>query len=141
LTVGGITFLTRLLLCTVSNSLYFLIQQIGPILEPLGMKQYIATSIGRLRVIAFLEGISLIVLVFAGVPMKYYFDAPSIVKIVGPVHGVLFLFYIAIAMNVAVEQKWRFWGTTWKVLLASIIPFGTFYVDSKILRNIKSSEN
>jgi integral membrane protein len=101
------------------------------------MKQFLTTSIGRLRVIAFLEGISLIILVFVGVPMKYYFGNHSVVTVLGPIHGALFILYVFNALHVGLEQKWRFWGTTWKVLLASVVPFGTFYIDSKILRHIK----
>lgn len=101
------------------------------------MKQFFTTPVGRLRIIAFLEGISFIILLFVGVPMKYYFGNHSVVELLGPIHGALFLLYVFNALHVGVEQKWRFWETTWKVLLASVIPFGTFYIDSKILRHIK----
>ena len=102
------------------------------------MTQFLTTSVGRLRLIAFLEGISLIILVFIGVPMKYYMGNPSVVTVLGPIHGVLFLLFVFNAFQVAAELKWRFTETTWKVLLASIIPFGTFYIDNRILRKIKA---
>ena len=92
------------------------------------------TTIGRLRLIAFLEGISLLILVFIAVPLKYYFDNPSLVKSVGPVHGALFLLFVFNALHAGVEQQWSFRKTTWKVIVASFIPFGTFYIDYKILR-------
>ncbi len=95
------------------------------------------TNIGRLRVIAILEGISLLVLVFIAVPMKYYFGNPAGSKIVGPVHGALFLLFVFNTLSVGIEQHWKFSTTTWKVLLACIIPFGTFYIDNKILSKIK----
>ncbi|QEE51451.1 DUF3817 domain-containing protein [Flavobacterium alkalisoli] len=40
-------------------------------------------------------------------------------------------------ISVGVEQKWEFKVTTWKVLLACIIPFGTFYIDKTILKKIE----
>lgn len=89
------------------------------------------TKIGRLRIIAILEGISLLTLVFIAVPMKYGFDNPAFVKMIGPIHGSLFLLFLFNTLSVGVEQSWKFKETTWKVLLACIIPFGTFYIDKK----------
>ncbi|GAA5020486.1 putative membrane protein YdzA [Marivirga lumbricoides] len=105
------------------------------------MKKFFTTTIGRLRLFAFLEGISLIILVFIAVPLKYYFDNPSLSKNLGPIHGALFLLFVFNALRVGIEQQWKFKETTWKVLLACFVPFGTFYVDYKILRNIKTDEN
>lgn len=100
------------------------------------MKQLLSTNIGRLRIIGFLEGVSLLVLIFIAVPLKYIGHDPTLVKAMGPVHGALFLLFIVNAVSVGVEQKWQF-KTTSKVLLACIIPFGTFYIDRKILREIE----
>lgn len=105
------------------------------------MKKFFTTTIGRLRLSAFLEGISLLVLVFIAVPLKYYFDNPSLVKSIGPIHGAFFLFFVFNALRVGIEQQWKFNETTWKVLVACFVPFGTFYIDYKILRNIQTDEN
>jgi integral membrane protein len=94
------------------------------------------TNIGRLRILAFLEGISLLVLVFITVPMKYFFHNPVGSKIIGPIHGALFLLFLLNTLSVGVEQNWKFKTTTWKVILACFIPFGTFYIDKKILSKI-----
>ncbi len=100
------------------------------------MKKYFTTAVGQLRLSAFLEGISLLVLVFIAVPLKYSLGNPSLVKTIGPVHGALFLLFVINALKVGIEQRWKFSETTWKVLLACLIPFGTFYIDYKILRNL-----
>lgn len=89
-----------------------------------------------MRLLAFLEGISLLLLVFLAVPLKYGTGDPGFVRMLGPVHGALFLLFIINTLSVGVEQKWVFHKTTWKVLLACIIPFGTFYIDHKILRKL-----
>ena len=115
-------------LSTTAISAFFLII--------INMKQLLSTNIGRLRIIGFLEGISLLVLLFIAVPIKYIGHDPSIVKAIGPIHGALFLLFIVNTISVGVEQKWQF-KTTGKVLLACIIPFGTFYIDRKILRVIE----
>lgn len=100
------------------------------------MKTFFTTTIGRLRLLAFLEGLSLLVLVCIAVPLKYALQKPELVKIMGPIHGALFLLFIFNTLRAGVEQRWKFSETTWKVLLACIIPFGTFYVDYKILRKL-----
>ncbi|CAM3602914.1 DUF3817 domain-containing protein [Zobellia roscoffensis] len=96
------------------------------------------TTIGRLRIIAYLEGISLLILVFIAVPLKYYFQNPSLTKSLGPIHGALFLLFIINTLSVGIEQNWKFSKTTWKVILACFIPFGTFYIDKKILSKLNS---
>jgi integral membrane protein len=97
------------------------------------MIQLLKTNTGRLRIIGFLEGISLLVLIFIAVPLKYYAHQPQLVKMLGPVHGALFLLFVINTISVGVEQQWSFKTTTWKVLLACMVPFGTFYIDKKIL--------
>lgn len=94
------------------------------------------TNIGRLRLIAWLEGVSLLVLVFVAVPLKYVMDEPWLAKMLGPIHGALFLLFVLNTLSVAIEQQWRFRETTWKVLVACLIPFGTFYIDKKILSRL-----
>jgi len=100
------------------------------------MKNLLNSSIGRLRVIGFLEGVSLLALLGIAVPLKYAFGNPALVKMIGPVHGVLFLLFVLNTLQVGIEQHWRFRTTTWKVLLACLVPFGTFYIDRTILRTI-----
>ena len=90
--------------------------------------------------IAFLEGISFIVLVFIAVPVKYYLGNPIGSKVVGPIHGALFVFFIFYAISVGSEQNWKL-KTFGVVLLASIIPFGTFYIDHKILSKTNQQIN
>ncbi len=100
------------------------------------MIQLLKTKIGRLRIIAILEGISLLILVFIAMPLKYFFSYPNISQFIGPVHGALFLLFVFNTLNVGIEQQWKFSKTTWIVLIACIIPFGTFYIDTKILNKI-----
>ena len=97
------------------------------------MGNLLKTNIGRLRIIAFLEGVSLLLLLFIAMPMKYYFHQPQVTRVMGTIHGCLFLLFVFNTLSVGVEQRWKFAVTTWKVLLACVIPFGTFYIDRKIL--------
>lgn len=93
------------------------------------------TKIGRLRLIGYLEGASLLLLVFVAVPLKYFFHNTALVAMLGPLHGILFLLFVFNTLSTGVELGWRFRQTTWKVILSCLIPFGTFYMDRKILRN------
>ncbi|MEO0733400.1 MAG: DUF3817 domain-containing protein [Bacteroidota bacterium] len=96
------------------------------------MKEFFTTPIGRLRIVAFLEGLSLIVLVFIAVPLKHLLDKPGLVVAVGPVHGALFLLFIFLTIGAAIEYAWS-GKTIAKVIIACFIPFGTFYIDKTIL--------
>ena len=102
------------------------------------MKNLLSTSIRRLRLLGILEGISLLVLIGIAVPAKHIYGNPTLVKAIGPVHGLLFLLFIFNALSVGVDQHWKFKITTWKVLLACLVPFGTFSIDRQLLRKIRS---
>jgi len=105
------------------------------------MLNLINSHIGRLRIIGFLEGVSFILLVFVGMPLKYWLDSPWLVKNVGMAHGILFMLFVLYTIITSIDQKWNFFKITWKVLLSSILPFGTFYVDAKILKPLNELED
>ncbi len=98
--------------------------------------KFFKTSIGQLRLIAFVEGISFLILLFIAMPLKYIWGNPSMVRLVGQLHGILFVLFLVLTFVVANQQKWKLFGTTAKVLISSLIPFGTFYIDKKILSKI-----
>ncbi|GAA5026812.1 membrane protein [Marivirga lumbricoides] len=87
------------------------------------------TALGRLRIMAILEGISYILLGIT-MPLKYLNDMPLPNYIVGMIHGVLFIMYCLLVVIVAVKMKWKFKMIV-LAFLASLIPFGTFYADWK----------
>ena len=100
------------------------------------MRDLLKTKVGRLRIVAFWEGLSLILLLFVATPMKYFLDNSSMTKKIGPIHGVLLLLFIVQTLSLAIQQRWSFRTRTWKVILASFIPFGTFYIDKTILSKL-----
>jgi integral membrane protein len=96
----------------------------------------LTTAIGRLRLIGTLEGTSFLVLLLIAMPLKYWADMPLAVTIVGALHGLLFVLYLLAVLNVWITERWSFL----KVLLAgiaSVLPFGPFIVDKKLLQNQK----
>lgn len=85
------------------------------------------------KIIAFLEGISLLILFFFAMPMKRIFGQPEYIFPIGMAHGLLFIAYIILATMLKFEKDWS--GKKLAVIsLASIIPFGTFYIEKKYLR-------
>ena len=85
------------------------------------------------RIIALLEGVSYILLLFIAVPIKYLAHDPQYVKMLGMPHGLLFVAYVALAFLLKTELKWN--KKVFRiVLLASIIPFATFYIDRNHLK-------
>lgn len=87
----------------------------------------------HLRVSGFIEGISYILLLGIAMPLKYWAGFPEAVKVVGMLHGVLFIWFVLSIIwakfSLAMSLKQALLA-----FLSSFIPFGTFYVDNKIFR-------
>lgn len=104
------------------------------------MAHFFSTDIGRLRLLGCLEGISLILLVAIAMPLKYLWHNPAAVKALGPAHGALFLLFIGYAFWLSIEKEWNFFRVTLKLLIASFIPFGNFWVDHTVLKPLANAE-
>jgi integral membrane protein len=91
----------------------------------------------RFRWVALLEGTSFVLLVFFAMPLKYWAGLAIAVRIVGMVHGLLFLAFVGALFQVAVERDWppRRWGLAF---LSSLVPFGTFAFDRSLKHEIAS---
>ena len=93
----------------------------------------LSTDIGRFRVVSILEGISYLVLLGIAMPLKYLAGQPLAVRVVGSVHGALFvLFVIALAM-VTIRARWR-WTRAVVAMIASLLPFGAFALERSLRR-------
>lgn len=87
------------------------------------------TPINRFRLIAFLEGCSFLLIGFTMI-LKYKYEMPGPNYIVGMVHGLLFILYIFMLLQVTYIYKWSFRKLSLG-FIASLVPFGTFYADRK----------
>ena len=87
-------------------------------------------TLNLFRKIAFAEGVSFLVLLLIAMPLKYFANLPVVVTIVGGLHGLLFIAFIAMAW-VTMNEYEKNWGWLIKSFLASVIPFGTFWMDNK----------
>jgi integral membrane protein len=91
------------------------------------------TQLGRLRILAFTEGVSFLIILFITMPLKYMLSMPEPNKVFGLVHGLLFVLYVFAVIQIKIEQSWTFKKMA-LALLASIIPFGTFWADKKLFQ-------
>lgn len=98
------------------------------------IRPQMARSLKNLRIfmrIAFLEGISYLILLLVAMPLKYLADIPEGVKYVGWAHGVLFVLFCVYLLKVWMELKWSF-GKAAVAFIASLLPFGTFVLDARL---------
>lgn len=93
----------------------------------------IKSHVGRFRIVAFLEGMSFLILLGIAMPLKYMAGKPEAVQVVGMAHGVLFVLYVLMVFQVRSVLQWSV-KQTFIALAASVLPFGTFYVDARMLR-------
>ena len=90
-------------------------------------------TFSRFRIISIIEGLSYLILVFIAMPLKYMFNYPIAVKIVGMSHGVLFiLFFVALVMAMN-RYKWKFLG--FQLFVYSLIPFGFILIERIIMKS------
>jgi len=87
------------------------------------------------RLTAFLEGVSYILLLFIAVPIKYLLNEALYVKILGMPHGILFILYIIFSIIAKIKYNWNF-RKFLVISIASLVPFGTFYIDKKYLTKL-----
>lgn len=84
-----------------------------------------------LRIIAWCEGTSFLLILFVSMPLKYIWEMTLANKIIGYVHGVLFILYIITVWLAAEQREWSGKVRT-KSMVAALIPFGAFWADKHI---------
>ena len=91
------------------------------------------TKIQRLKMSAFIEGWSFLILLCVAMPMKYYMGIAIATKIVGMTHGLLFIWFLFALLEANNEQKW---GAKFFFLafISSLIPFGTFFLNKELVK-------
>ncbi|PZE21745.1 DUF3817 domain-containing protein [Paenibacillus xerothermodurans] len=91
------------------------------------------TPLGRFRFVALYEGISFLVLLGIAMPLKHFAGWPIAVKVVGMLHGVLFILFMLTLAHVSFAQRWSVVRVV-GAIIASLIPFGTFVLDARLKR-------
>jgi integral membrane protein len=100
------------------------------------------SSLTFYRVMAWIVGVLLIVLVLVAVPIKYFGHNDTLVAIVGPAHGFLYMAYLIAVVNLALRSPWMHdgwgWVRTLLVALAGTIPFLSFVAEHLVTKNVKA---
>ncbi len=88
-------------------------------------------ALTRYRVIAWIVGVVLILLVVIGMPLKYGFDNPIVVETVGQAHGFLYMVYLAATFDLARRVGWPLKRMI-LVMLAGTVPFVSFFAERRV---------
>jgi integral membrane protein len=94
-------------------------------------------ALTRYRVMAYVVGVMLLVLVFVAVPVKYIGDDPTLVQTVGPIHGFLYIVYLIVTIDLAFRMKWPL-GRMLLIMLAGTVPFMSFVAERWVTRHARS---
>jgi integral membrane protein len=93
-------------------------------------------ALARYRAMAYLVGTGLIILVFIGIPLQYGAHEPGVVKVVGPIHGALYIVYLLAAVDLA--RRARFTLLQMAAMVgAGFLPFLAFIIERRVTRRVE----
>jgi integral membrane protein len=96
-----------------------------------------AAALSRYRVVAWVVGVLLVVLTLVGMPMKYAGGDDTVVAVVGPVHGFVYMGYLLLTADLARRARWQL-GMTLLVALAGTVPFVSFIAERIVTRRVRA---
>jgi integral membrane protein len=94
-------------------------------------------ALTRYRVMTYIVGSALIVLVFVGVPLQVWAHFSLVAKVEGTIHGYLYLVYLITAAQLALRARWRL-GRIVAVVLAGFVPGLAFFVEHRVVKQMKA---
>ncbi len=90
----------------------------------------------RYRVLAWTTGVALLCLTTAFI-LKYAFDSPGMMSWAGVTHGLFYMVYLVVAVDLALKARWSIKGTVF-VLLAGTIPFLSFVAERAVTHRVEA---
>jgi integral membrane protein len=91
----------------------------------------LAAALQRYRIMAYIVGAGLLILVFVGVPLQYAATVPQVAQIVGPIHGFLYIVYLLTAVDLA--RRARFTLLQMAAMIgAGFLPFLAFVIERRV---------
>ena len=87
--------------------------------------------VARLRLVGKIEAVSYLLLLGVAMPLKYLAGQPLAVRIVGLIHGVLFILLGIVTLRMMTEHDWPLKKAA-MVMVASLLPFGPFVIDRRL---------
>jgi integral membrane protein len=96
-------------------------------------------ALTRYRVLAYVVGVMLLLLVLVAVPLRYAAGIPEVSRVVSPVHGFVYIVYLAAAFDLALKARWTAKGTL-MVLLAGVVPFLSFWAERRVTARVHAGQ-
>ena len=90
----------------------------------------------RYRIIAYTVGVGLLLLTVATI-LDWGFHIPQMAEVVGPLHGFLYMIYLALGIDLALKARWSIVGSL-LVLLAGTIPFLSFVAERQVTKRVQA---
>jgi integral membrane protein len=101
-----------------------------------------ATAIGaallRFRVVAYVVGVGLITLVFVAMPLRYFGGMPAASKTISPIHGLMYMVYLALTFDLATRCGFTAKRTV-LIMLAGTVPFLSFVAERKVSALVRAA--
>jgi integral membrane protein len=101
--------------------------------------QRVNAALVRYRAIAYTVGVGLLLLVVATV-LDWGFHVPQMAEVVGPLHGFLYMIYLALGIDLALKARWSVVGTL-LVLVSGTIPFLSFVAERQVTRRVRDGRS
>ncbi len=93
-------------------------------------------ALARYRVMAYIVGVGLLVLVLVGMPLQYAAGQLGVVRVVGPLHGFLYIIYLVAALDLA--RRGRFTLLQMAAMVgAGFLPFLAFFIERRVSRRVE----
>jgi integral membrane protein len=99
----------------------------------------LATALTRYRVMAYVVGVMLLVLVVVAIPLKYAAGIPEVSAVVSPVHGFLYIVYLLAAFDLARRARFTAKGTL-LVVLAGVVPLVSFWAERRVTARVTAGQ-
>lgn len=97
----------------------------------------VLAALTRYRIIAYVVGVGLLILVLVGVPLKYAAHQEAVVAVVGPLHGILFIGYLLATAELAWRCRFSLIRTA-LVMAAGTVPFMSFVAERDVTRRVRA---
>ena len=101
------------------------------------LRRDVVGALIRYRVMAFIVGTGLLILVFVAVPLQYAANIKLVAEIVGTMHGYLYIVYLIAAADLARRAHWRLLRIV-TVVAAGFLPFLAFIVEHRVYRQMQA---
>lgn len=100
------------------------------------MRKGVAGALLRYRIMAYVVGVLLVILICVAVPLKYIGGDDRLVTVTGIMHGWLYMILLISAFDLSRRVRWPWWRLI-VIALAGTVPFLSFVAERFATRNVR----